>query len=64
MPTMWGIVEVVVDRRDGSREIVVTTAPERQSELRVYAGVSARTLIARGIQRATLPISGWVSSWS
>lgn len=54
VPTVWGVVEAVIDRRDGSREIVVKAAPGRQGALRVCAGIAAHTLIARGIQRASL----------
>lgn len=54
MPTTWGTVEAVVDRQDGSGKVVIRTKQSGHDELTVHVGVSAQTLIARGIRRIAL----------
>ncbi len=64
VPTVWGVVETVIDRCDGTRELVVKTAPGGQGALRVCAGIAAHTLSPEGSSGPAWPISGWESLWS
>jgi hypothetical protein len=54
MPTIWGYVETVTNSPEGTPGIVVRIPTATHRHCQVRASVRSSTVIARGIERASL----------